>query len=89
MVRKALTWLAWAFVPAALVAGEAHAPQLVRFSLASVALLPLARLLGEATDALAGRLGPVAAGLLNATCGNAAELIIAVLALRRGLVEVV
>lgn len=89
MVRQALKWLPWGLVPAALAAGWAHAPSLLRFALAGLALLPLARLLGEATDALAGRLGPVAAGLLNATCGNAAELIIAVLALRRGLVEVV
>jgi Ca2+:H+ antiporter len=46
-------------------------------------------LLGKATEQLSGRLGPVPAGLLNASCGNAAELIIAVLALRHGLVEVV
>jgi Ca2+:H+ antiporter len=83
---KAVVWLLF---PAALVAGWMHAPALVRFALAGAALIPLAGLLGEATEQLSARLGPVAAGLLNATCGNAAELIIAVLALRAGLVEVV
>jgi Ca2+:H+ antiporter len=70
-------------------AGLIHAPAIVRFLLAGLALLPAAALLGEATEQLSARLGPAAAGIVNATCGNAAELIIAVLALRRGLVEVV
>jgi len=85
-VLKLLPWLA---VLAAVAAALLHAPALVRFVLAGLALLPAAALLGEATEQLSARLGPVAAGLVNATCGNAAELIIAVLALRRGLVEVV
>ena len=88
-MRKLLRILPWMLLPAAIVAGVVHAPALVRFVLAGAALIPVAALLGEATEQLSARLGPVAAGLLNATCGNAAELIIAVLALRRGLVEVV
>ncbi len=89
MARRVLKLLPWLAVPAAVAAGLLHAPALVRFALAGLALLPVAALLGQATEQLSARLGPVAAGLVNATCGNAAELIIAVLALRRGLVEVV
>lgn len=89
MVRLQVSWLAWAGLPGALLAQVLHAPALVRFVLAALALLPAARLLGDATDALASQLGPAAAGLLNATCGNAAELIIAILALRKGYVDVV
>lgn len=89
MLRRTLKVVPWLLVPAALAAGELHAAAALRFALAAVALVPVAALLGEATEQLSSRLGPVAAGLLNATCGNAAELIIAVLALRRGLVEVV
>jgi Ca2+:H+ antiporter len=89
MARRVLKLLPWLAVLAAVAAGLLHAPALVRFALAGFALLPVAALLGEATEQLSARLGPVAAGLVNATCGNAAELIIAVLALRRGLVEVV
>jgi Ca2+:H+ antiporter len=51
---------------------------------AGLAIVPLAGLLGQATEALAVRLGPAWGGLLNATFGNAAELIIAGFALARG-----
>ena len=88
-MKTVVRLLPWMLLPAAVVAGMAHAPAIVRFVLAGAALIPIAALLGEATEQLSARLGPAAAGLLNATCGNAAELIIAVLALRRGLVEVV
>lgn len=59
------------------------------FVSASVALIPAAGLIGEATEELANRSGPTLGGFLNATFGNAAELIIAIVALRAGHVEVV
>jgi Ca2+:H+ antiporter len=49
-----------------------------------MAIIPLAGLMGRATEALAERLGPGIGGLLNATFGNAAELILALLALHHG-----
>ena len=60
-----------------------------RFVAAALAIIPLAGLMGEATERLAERLGPGIGGLLNATFGNAAELIIALFALFRGYDEVV
>jgi Ca2+:H+ antiporter len=54
-----------------------------------LAILPLAAYIGRATEALADRLGGGIGGLLNATFGNAAELIIGVLALRHGLPDLV
>ncbi|MBA3531000.1 MAG: calcium/proton exchanger [Ardenticatenales bacterium] len=57
--------------------------------LAAVGLIPLAGLLGEATEELAIHTGPRIGGLLNATLGNAAELIITIVALQKGLVELV
>jgi Ca2+:H+ antiporter len=54
------------------------------FLAAVVGIIPLAGLMGRATEHLAERLGPTAGGLLNATFGNAAELIIALAALRHG-----
>src|SRR5207253_8797988 len=45
--------------------------------------------MGAAAGALAERCGPATGGLLNATCGNAAELIVAIVALRAGLVDLV
>ena len=52
-------------------------------------MLPLAGYMGEATEHLAHRTSPTIGGLLNATFGNAAELIIAIVALRAGLVDLV
>jgi Ca2+:H+ antiporter len=78
-----------AFVPATGVAELLHAPAIVVFALAGLAIVPLAGLIGEATEALACRVGPGLGGLLNATFGNAAELIIALFALFKGLDGVV
>lgn len=52
-------------------------------------VLPLAGYMGEATEHLAHKTGPTTGGLLNATFGNAAELIIAIVALRAGYVDLV
>ena len=76
-------------VPAAVLTGELHAPPLVTFILAALALVPLAGLIGLATEVLAERLGHGIGGLLNATFGNAAEIIIGLTALAAGLPEVV
>ena len=59
------------------------------FVLAALGVIPLAHLMGEATEHLSVRTGPTWGGLLNATFGNAAELIIAVIALAKGLNEIV
>ena len=84
-----LNWLL-VFVPAA-VAVEHLAPErhLLVFVTAALAILPLAGWLGRATEQLAERMGEGVGGLLNATFGNAAELIIAFAALRAGLHDVV
>ncbi|MFW6175366.1 MAG: calcium/proton exchanger [Acidobacteriota bacterium] len=88
-IRPSLSWLL-VFVPAAvgldLLAPER--PTLV-FLAACVAVIPLAGWLGKATEHLAERTSEGVGGLLNATFGNAAEIIIALFALRRGLTEVV
>lgn len=58
------------------------------FILSALAIIPLAAWMSRATDALAGHLGPNIGGLLNATFGNAPELIIGFMALSKGLVGV-
>ena len=62
---------------------------LTLFVLAAAALVPLSWLIGEATDNLAAHTGPGIGGFLNATFGNAPELIIAIVALSNGLTEIV
>ncbi len=66
-----------------------HPPETVEFALAATALIPLAWLIGEATEHAAEHTGPGIGGFLNATFGNAPELIIALLAVNAGLTEVV
>lgn len=76
-------------VPAAMVLSYLHAPPVLVFIASALGVLPLAGFMGEATEHLAQKTGPTIGGLLNATFGNAAELIIAIVALRAGLVELV
>src|SRR6202011_4236789 len=62
---------------------------LVVFICSAIALVPLAGLIGRATEDLEYYVGPIAGGLLNATFGNAPEIIIGIFALRQGLISVV
>lgn len=76
-------------LPAVLIAELLHADPILLFVLACVGLIPLAGLIGEATEALAHVTGPRIGGLLNATLGNAAELIITIVAINAGLLDLV
>jgi Ca2+:H+ antiporter len=90
--RRGIPWrlLLLAAVPVSIVLGYVlHAPAVWVFFAACLGVLPLAGFMGEATEHLAHRTGPTIGGLLNATFGNAAELIIGIVALRAGLVELV
>jgi Ca2+:H+ antiporter len=77
------------FVPIAVVSRLLHWPPIVVFVLSALAIIPLSGVLGAATEAVAERTSPAIGGLLNATTGNLAELIIAAMALRAGLIELV
>src|SRR3954453_3403162 len=85
-------WLwraAWLLFPAAWLSHRFLHRDAVTFFVACACLVPLAKTMGDATDALAERMGPAAGSLLNATFGNAAELILGVSALRHGHVSLV
>ncbi len=71
------------------VASHFFFPGTWTFVLCALALVPLARIMGEATEVIAHQLGSGLGGLMNASFGNAAELIIAIAALRAGHPEVV
>ncbi|HET6933691.1 MAG TPA: calcium/proton exchanger [Candidatus Angelobacter sp.] len=77
------------FVPAAIVLAFLHAPPTFVFVAAALGIVPLAGSLGQATDALAAHSGPTVGGMLNATLGNATELIIAIFAVHAGHIQVV
>ncbi len=76
-------------IPLAVLAQTMGWGPLWTFVFAAAGMIPLAGLLGSATEALAGHMGPRLGGLLNATMGNAAELIITIFAIKEGLLEVV
>ena len=76
-------------LPVAVAARLLHWPDWVTLTASAISLLPLAAWIGRATEHAASRMGPGIGGLLNATFGNAAELIIAIFALRRGLIDLV
>lgn len=77
------------FVPISIAAQLLGWGSLVVFITASLAIVPLASWMGTATEEIAVVVGPSLGGLLNATFGNATELIIALIALNAGLVDVV
>ena len=89
MVRKAL-FASLALAPITIVLHYlVHPPETVEFVLAAISLIPLAWLIGEATEHAAEHTGPGIGGFLNATFGNAPELIIALIAVNDGLTDVV
>jgi Ca2+:H+ antiporter len=76
-------------LPLAVLAEFGHWGAVWVFLFSALAIVPLASYIGEGTEALAARTNPRIGGLLNATLGNAAELIITIFALREGLLELV
>lgn len=86
--KPSLNWLL-IFVPASLSLRFFWHNETALFLCACLAIIPLAGWMGRATEELSEHLGEGVGGLLNATFGNAAELIIALMALREGLVDVV
>ncbi|HEX2618864.1 MAG TPA: cation transporter, partial [Phototrophicaceae bacterium] len=87
---KYLLYAMLLFAPVALLAEHVfHASPVLVFIFACLAIIPLADLVGEATEELAIHTGPRLGGLLNATLGNAAELIITIFAIREGLLDLV
>lgn len=88
-LRKPMNWLLL-FIPLTVALehlGHVSAP--VLFFMAAVAIVPIAAQIVSATEQLATRTGDAIGGLLNATFGNAPELIIAFVALKAGLLEMV
>ncbi|NKQ34412.1 MAG: calcium/proton exchanger [Chloroflexi bacterium] len=76
-------------IPLAIVLELMHANPLFILITSALAIVPLAAVIGEATEVVADKIGPRFGGLVNATLGNAAELIIAMVALQAGLINLV
>ncbi len=77
------------FIPISIIAEFMHLSPTIIFILSALAIIPLAGLMGEATEQISFYTGPKLGGFLNATFGNATELIISFFALKNGLFDVV
>jgi Ca2+:H+ antiporter len=77
------------FVPICLVLNWLNFSPVIVFAAAGVAIIPLAAWIANFTEAIAARIGATLGGLLNATFGNATEMIVSAVALQAGLTEVV
>lgn len=89
LVRNLIFYGLLIFVPISLAAHFLGWGDLTIFITAALAIIPLAGWMGTATEEIAVVLGPSWGGLLNATFGNATELIIALIALNQGFIDVV
>ena len=87
-LKPSINWFL-AFIPITLVLERAHAAAPLIFFSAALAIVPIAALIVHATEQISTRTGDAVGGLLNATFGNAPELIIATVALRAGLMDLV
>src|SRR5262245_59348967 len=86
--KPSINWL-FAFIPLSLALEYAHVADPVLFFSAGLAIVPIAHLIVESTEQLSTRTGDAIGGLLNATFGNAPEMIIALVALRAGFFDMV
>jgi Ca2+:H+ antiporter len=89
LTKSSAIYILLIFAPIAAALEFAHADHLVLFVVSAIALIPLAKLIGDSTEHLSTHYGPTAGSLLNVTFGNAAEIIIAVTAISAGLLDLV
>jgi Ca2+:H+ antiporter len=82
-------YLLLVFTPITIALEFIHADHVVIFVIATIALIPLAKLIGDSTEHLSLHYGPTLGSLLNVTFGNAAEIIIAIVAINAGLIDLV
>ncbi|KUP09030.1 cation transporter [Bacillus coahuilensis m2-6] len=86
---KIFTLLVLVGVPLSVIGSLMHWPSIMLFVIYCITIIALASFMGRATESLAIVAGPRIGGLLNATFGNAVELIISIFALQAGLIELV
>lgn len=89
LVFRVILWGSLGLVPADVVASLLGASPTLLFVISALALVPLAWVIGEATDCAGVYTGPILGGLLNASFGNAPELIFSMFAVNQGLFTVV
>lgn len=87
--KSSAIYLLLVFAPAAVILNAIQTNHIVLFVVAAIALVPLAKLIGDSTEHLSFHYGPTLGSLLNVTFGNATEIIIAIVAIGAGLFDLV
>jgi Ca2+:H+ antiporter len=87
--KSSILYLLIIFTPVAVTLEFVHADHIIIFVIAAIALIPLAKLIGDSTEHLSIHYGASLGSLLNVTFGNAAEIIIAIVAINAGLIDLV
>jgi Ca2+:H+ antiporter len=87
--KSSILFLLIIFTPIAVALELVHADHIIIFVIAAIALIPLAKLIGDSTEHLSIHYGASLGSLLNVTFGNAAEIIIAIVAINAGLLDLV
>ena len=88
-MKRIAAWILYATIPIAVFLQFRHGNVVAQFIFSCLAVLPIAAWIGTSTEHLAQRMGPTYGALFNATFGNFAEFIIAIFAIRAGLISVV
>ncbi|HKO56605.1 MAG TPA: calcium/proton exchanger [Thermoanaerobaculia bacterium] len=88
-MKRIAQWVLYATIPVSIALQFMDAGLVLQFVMSCIAVLPLAAWIGMSTEQLAHRMGPTYGALFNATFGNFAEMVIAILAIRAGLPDVV
>jgi Ca2+:H+ antiporter len=87
--KSSIPYLLIIFTPITVALEFVHADHIIIFVIAAIALIPLAKLIGDSTEHLSTHYGASLGSLLNVTFGNAAEIIIAIVAINAGLLDLV
>jgi Ca2+:H+ antiporter len=89
LTKSSAVYFLLVFAPVAVALEFMHVDPIAMFVVAAIALIPLAKLIGDSTEHLATHYGATTGSLLNVTFGNAAEIIIAIVAINAGLLDLV
>ena len=87
--KSSIIYMLLIFTPIAFILDQLHSNATLLFVVSIISLIPLAKLIGDSTEHLASHYGPTTGSLLNVTFGNAAEIIICLIAINAGLIDLV
>jgi Ca2+:H+ antiporter len=89
ITKSSILYILLIFAPISFILEQTHSNAILLFIVSIISLIPLAKLIGDSTEHLASHYGPTVGSILNVTFGNAAEIIICLIAINAGLIDLV